>query len=535
MALRAVRSTVHTGQIVAVQAALAALLAGWSAGPAWLALVAPAALLGLALSLVKIRSTWLHEWATLALAFAVRRRTLPPGAHPAALLTHTEAATIEVDGVPAGVLTDAGGPTAILALGPVDSILNGSAPRIPPLPTLLPDPDPDTSGPPIRLRLVAATVTTAGPVPAYRRVVLAVQARRDAGHDEPTLRRALAGTLRRVRRNLHRAGLPATPVPSDAVAPLLAELAHHDPAAPAAESWPGLAIGGWHQATFRVDGGDLASLDALRGCAVTVSVAVQDGRAETHLRLAAPDPGAVDMLHRQLAATGIRAQRLDGAHRAGLAATLPFGGPDPLPRSGPPPDLAMTAGGAGLVLGTNRRGEPVPVRAFRPEPTRLVLVGGAERARLLALRALAAGAHVHVTTGRPEDWERLRRGAPALRVDGPGRNEPGLDPPAPLRPQLVVVDAPPLVPPPELPWRATLVVRDQITTADLDLLARADLVLLGQVSEPEAVLAGSALGIGTAADWFARIRGDMIGAVVPRHTVRWAVAAPTPVERQLLG
>jgi hypothetical protein len=99
----------------------------------------------------------------------------------------------------------------------------------------------------------------------------------------------------------------------------------------------------------------------------------------------------------------------------------------------------------------------------------------------------------------------------------------------------MVADAPAHVPPAELPWRTVLVVRDQITTADLDLLARADLVMLGRISQPEAVLAGSALGLGAAADWFARIEGDMIGAVVPRRTVRWAVATPTPPERQLLG
>src|SRR5262245_2038550 len=148
MAPQAVRSTVHTGQIVAVQAALAALLAGWSAGPAWLALVAPVALLGLALSLVRIRSTWLHEWVTLAVAFVVRRRTLPANAPPAALLPHVEAAAIGVDGVTVGVLTDAGGPTAIVAIDPSGPTLTEPGPPTPPLATFLPDPG---AHPPLRL------------------------------------------------------------------------------------------------------------------------------------------------------------------------------------------------------------------------------------------------------------------------------------------------------------------------------------------------------------------------------------------------
>jgi hypothetical protein len=44
-----------------------------------------------------------------------------------------------------------------------------------------------------------------------------------------------------------------------------------------------------------------------------------------------------------------------------------------------------------------------------------------------------------------------------------------------------------------------------------------------------------ALGLGDAAEWLTRIRGDMVGVVAGRRAVRWALLAATPTERQLVG
>ena len=43
------------------------------------------------------------------------------------------------------------------------------------------------------------------------------------------------------------------------------------------------------------------------------------------------------------------------------------------------------------------------------------------------------------------------------------------------------------------------------------------------------------LGLGEAADWLTRIRSDMIGVVVGRRAVRWALLSGTPIEAQMLG
>src|SRR5262249_28604878 len=155
-----------------------------------------------------------------------------------------------------------------------------------------------------------------------------------------------------------------------------------------------------------------------------------------------------------------------------------------------PPPL----GGAGLMLGVDRNGEPMAVRLFRPEPTRAVLVGGLRLAQLVVLRALALGARVTVQTGRPPAWEpflrAIRGPAEVLSLVAPGQPVEPDQPASPLRPHLLVVDSGPVgapaVPTHEAAWRATLLVRDELSAADVDALARADLALLQRLTPAEA-------------------------------------------------
>ena len=128
--------------------------------------------------------------------------------------------------------------------------------------------------------------------------------------------------------------------------------------------------------------------------------------------------------------------------------------------------------------------------------------------------------------------ERARRGDRADAARPAGRRPAGH---GPLRPLLVVVDVGPVAADrtPGPGWQATLVVRDDLTPADIDALAHADLVVLQPLPPDEAALAGAALGLGDAAGWLTRIRDDMVG-VVSRRTLRWALLSPTPIERSLV-
>ncbi|WP_432833890.1 type VII secretion protein EccE [Dactylosporangium sp. CA-092794] len=292
-------------------------------------------------------------------------------------------------------------------------------------------------------------------------------------------------------------------------------------------------------------------------------------RAELVVRLAAPSAAALAQattaLQELFDGLGAQVTRLDGAQLDGLAATLPLGGGAPgadamlaglveghdglvigggSPAAVGAPRLAAiepAVGGEGLMLGVNRHGGPVVVRLFRPTPTRAALIGGLRCAQLVIVRALATGAHVAVQSARPQAWEPFQRGvgyAEPLTVLPPGRlGDP--PPPSATRPQLLVLDVGPTParanPIPESAWRTVLHIRDDLTSADTDLLARSDLALLQPLSPHEAALAGDALGLGSARRSLSRISGEMLGIVINRRTVRWAHMSATPIEHQLIG
>ena len=125
-------------------------------------------------------------------------------------------------------------------------------------------------------------------------------------------------------------------------------------------------------------------------------------------------------------------------------------------------ELHLPIGTSGLMLGRNRHGNPVVIRLFRPEHTRVLLVGGVRGAQLLVLRAMALGARVVVQTARPRVWEPFVRGAAvpgeSIAVVPPGRVVE-IAPGSALHPLLVVVDVGPVSPdhrPGGLAWRFSL-------------------------------------------------------------------------------
>ena len=394
-----------------------------------------------------------------------------------------------------------------------------------------------------------------GRLPGYERAVIAVRVLRAEGWSEADLRRSLTSASRRISRRL--APLRARRLDGDAVLRVLTELAHHDGSA-VRESWGHSVVGGLVQASFRLRRWpDLRAetarrlvprMLALPAAATTVVIGAGPGpSADLTVRLASDTPAhlaaAAQALRRLVSAEGAAVSRLDGEQLPGTAATLPLGGGTPplvRRRQVTPPAidaLDLPYGVAGLMIGANRHGAPVVVQLFRPEPTRAVVVGGMTATQLLVFRAMGLGARIVVQTARPQAWEPFVRSASApgeaIALMPPGRPIGG-PPPGPLRPLLVVVDVGPVAADrtPGPGWQATLVVRDDLTPADVDAIGHADLVVLQPLPPEEAALAGAALGLGDAAGWLTRIRDDMVG-VVSRRTLRWALLSPTPVERSL--
>jgi type VII secretion protein EccE len=595
------------GQIVAAQLALAAVVAAIAAGLGWLALAIPVALGLLVGAFGRTGNRWLYEWAAQGARYFGRRKTLPAGSDGTALLELLRPAstisTLELDNVSVGIVEDAFGLTAVLEAGDTTGLLAEALSPVPAPEALLPTALADQ--PNVRLQLlfsgVAAPTPTAtspaaassyrqltdGRILAQQRVLLAVHVRRLGGFGDAELRRCLASAIRRVVRRLNRAQLPCRPLASSSVLQVLVDLAHHDPQRPVRETWTGVEVGSLRQVCFQLarwpeQSEGLAQtliprLLTLPGGSTTVSLAMghspdhpESVKFELLVRLTAPSTASlgasIDALHALLRGAGARVRRLDGNQLAAFGATLPLGGNAHGPTAalaglvaghesigvGGHSQLTKTAAvgtlevpitGAGLMLGVNRRGDPVTVRLFRPEPTRAALVGGLRCGQTIVLRALALGANVLVQTGRPYEWEPFLRGVSghgtgAVTMVAPGRL---IEPPqaSPVNPQLIVVDIGPIgatgIPVVEAPWRATLLVRDELNRSDVDVLARADLALLQPLSQQEAYFAAAALGLGDSASWLTRIRADMVGVVVGRRTLRWALLSGTPIEQQLIG
>ena len=579
---------IRTSQWVSTQVAAVALLIGAVNGPLALGAAAFVAVILLAVTWLRLRGRWAFEWLGTGMRFAGRRHAVPAGAAPTALLEFVAPGSrieqTDLAGDPAAVIVDGHGLTAVLELGDPNGLLAEETVTLPSPAGLLPPAG--TEHPPCRLQFLligapAPALRAGGGTPAnsYRqltegrllghsRALLAVRVLRAEGWSEEDLRRALSGLVRKLVRKL--SPTAARPLGEAAALRVIAELAHDDGSGAARETWPGLRVGGLTQATFRLRRWPDLRIETSRrlvsrmltlpAAATTVALGAgprsaigTDTAIDLTVRLAAPDPAALSVatqaLRRLLAAERATARRLDGEHLDGLTATLPLGiATEPaLPgrpsldaaRPGAVDDLQLPISSAGLMVGSNRKGDPVIARLFRPEQTRALLVGGVRCAQLLALRAMALGARVVVQTARPQAWEPFVRGAAvpgeSIAVIPPGR---AVEIPAgsALHPLLVVVDIGPVGADnrPGAGWQATLVVRDDFSPADADVASRADLLLVQPLRPEEAALVGAALGLGDTAKWLTQIRADMVG-VINRRAVRWAALSQTPIEAQLIG
>lgn len=579
---------IRTSQLVSTQVAAVALLIGATNGPIALGAAVFVAVVLLAITWLRLRGRWAFEWLGTAAQYAGRRHLVSVDANPTALLAFVAPGSrveqTELAGDPAAIIVDEHGLTSVLEVGDPAGLLAEDAVTMPSPAGLLPPAS--AEHPPCRIQLVLtgapAPSLRAGsgtPANSYRQLTegrllghsrahLAVRVLRAEGWSEEDLRRALSGLVRKLVRRL--APTPARPLGEAAALRVIAELSHDDGVGTAQETWPGLQVGGMTQATFRLHRWPDLRIEtsrriitrtlALPAAATTVALGAgprsstgTDTAVDLTIRIAAPDATtlsfAAQTLRKLLAAERATARRLDGEHLDGLTATLPLGIPTAPAVPGRPglddnpadelDNLDLPLGNAGLMIGSNRHGDPVVARLFRPEQTRALLVGGVRCAQLLSLRAMALGARVVVQTARPQAWEPFVRGAAvpgeSIAVIPPGRAM-DVPPGSALHPLLMVVDIGPVGADnrPGAGWQATLVVRDEFSPADADLASRADLLLVQPLRQEEAQLVGAALGLGETAKWLTQIRPDMVG-VINRRAVRWAALSQTPIEAQLIG
>ncbi|WP_424184559.1 type VII secretion protein EccE [Actinokineospora sp. G85] len=327
-------------------AALGVLLTARQPWPVLVCACAGAAAV-LALTTVRVGGRWLYQVAVLAAGYLARprRRDLPETAGktpallgllaPGATVRTTETAhgpvmTVSHPGGLAAVLRPTGNPPAGL-LG----VLVLPAALVP-------------AGDGHEHRFGVQTIAHVG----VRRdgppkVWFAVHAARTAENprdEELTL--VLRNALRRVRRALERAGVPAEPLAEDTAFTTIAGLAHVTGGRnEVREDWRYWRTGAVSQAAFALTGLDRLSDAQTRrlvadlfantgGVAVTVAISARHTprrgtRVAGVLRLAATTEAAVTAaaaaISTRTAPAGIRLTRMDGTHSTGVAASLPIG------------------------------------------------------------------------------------------------------------------------------------------------------------------------------------------------------------------
>ena len=193
----------------------------------------------------------------------------------------------------------------------------------------------------------------------------------------------------------------------------------------------------------------------------------------------------------------------------------------------------------GLVLGRNSDGTPALLRIFRPEPTRVTLLGGTWLAWLLVFRSFALGARVLVRTGDPDRWQGLGEAstgaANRLRLVDERPAAATIHAAAPL---LVVSDldgnqADDLLP--TTPWHTMLTVAAQLNDAAAATLPTADAAIVQRMWPQQAEYAATAVGIDPDAVLPVRDMPDDVVAVLRPDGAVYVRLAPTAIERRLFG
>jgi hypothetical protein len=196
---------------------------------------------------------------------------------------------------------------------------------------------------------------------------------------------------------------------------------------------------------------------------------------------------------------------------------------------------------SGLVIGRDAEQVPVVAPFFRPEETRINLIGGVYLARLLVFRALAIGTRVAVCTTRPQEWNGLGETATGrndrlavLHGDQPVTVEASQHSPA-----LYVYDVGERgsqTKPVLGPWRTQLTVLPRLTNYADELTGEAHMTVLQRLTAEEAQIARSAIRVNQEVlQWLQMLHDDMIAMLRKGQKERYLWCAPTSIEAQMFG
>lgn len=199
--------------------------------------------------------------------------------------------------------------------------------------------------------------------------------------------------------------------------------------------------------------------------------------------------------------------------------------------------IGVSSPGTGLILGADVDQRPVPVRFFRPEPTRVTLVGGVWAAQMIAFRALAFGANAVVLTGDPAAWHGFGEHATGRsdRVAVLHGERPVTTQGSAQQPMLVIHDLGMVGPSTAVdlgPWQTQLTVLRQLDERGVPALQEGQLVMMQRLAFGEATLAATALRLtGESAQLLQQMEDEML-ALIGGGADRYVWISPTSVERR---
>lgn len=202
--------------------------------------------------------------------------------------------------------------------------------------------------------------------------------------------------------------------------------------------------------------------------------------------------------------------------------------------------IRPSSAGSGLVLGWGQDKQPVMVRLFRDEPTRVTLVGGIWISRIVAFRALALGARLAVFTSRPELWRGFGSWATGTddRVVVLAADRPLSVTATSLRPVLFLYDGELLAPTqrPDLgPWQTQLTVLRRLTSYGFPAVQESNLVALQRLDREEALAAASVLRLSDRTSSWLQLMVDEMLAILVGGSDEYLWVEPTEVERKRFG
>jgi hypothetical protein len=195
---------------------------------------------------------------------------------------------------------------------------------------------------------------------------------------------------------------------------------------------------------------------------------------------------------------------------------------------------------AGLVIGRDMQQQPVTVRLFRDEPTRVVVIGGWWLSWLVVFRTLAVGARVVVRTSAIGRWQGLAQAAQGGgdRLSVIVGEQPVEVPANQTSPVLLVDDlgqtgasqraA-------QAPWQTRLTILPRLTRNGLAVTGEATMVIAQRLTAQEASGLAELLRLSAQTTSLLQVMHDDMIALVGGGADRYVWVNATSVEQRFFG